>query len=131
MRSPNGAVGWHELVGGTFASHVMPTNRPILAAFRRDVKRIWLHALRRRGQNDRTTWAKFARLADDWLPKVRILHPWPEQRFRVKHPSQEPGALAAHARICAGAGGNPCPCRHLAFERRNQPRDSELSMICS
>ena len=27
------------------------------------------------------------RLADDWLPKPRILHPWPEQRFAVKHPT--------------------------------------------
>ena len=26
------------------------------------------------------------KLADDWLPKPRILHPWPEQRFAVKHP---------------------------------------------
>jgi hypothetical protein len=28
--------------------------------------------------------------------------PWPNQRFDVKHPRQEPSALAAHARICAG-----------------------------
>jgi RNA-directed DNA polymerase len=27
-----------------------------------------------------------AKLADDWLPKPRILHPWPNQRFAVKHP---------------------------------------------
>jgi hypothetical protein len=27
-----------------------------------------------------------ALLADDWLPKPRILHPWPNQRFAVKHP---------------------------------------------
>ncbi|OXC74258.1 Retron-type RNA-directed DNA polymerase [Caballeronia sordidicola] len=26
------------------------------------------------------------RLADAWLPKPRILHPWPDQRFAVKHP---------------------------------------------
>ena len=26
------------------------------------------------------------RLADDYLPRPRILHPWPEQRFAVKHP---------------------------------------------
>jgi RNA-directed DNA polymerase len=25
-------------------------------------------------------------IADAWLPKPRILHPWPEQRFAVKHP---------------------------------------------
>jgi RNA-directed DNA polymerase len=26
------------------------------------------------------------KLADDWLPKPRILHPWPNQRFAVRHP---------------------------------------------
>jgi RNA-directed DNA polymerase len=26
------------------------------------------------------------KLADDWLPKPLILHPWPNQRFAVKHP---------------------------------------------
>jgi len=40
------------------------------------------------------------RLEDDQLPKPRILHPWPEQRFAVKHPGWEPYArkpLAAAA----------------------------------
>ncbi len=90
---------------GYLAYHAVPTNRPALAAFRRDVKRHWLHALRRGSQNDRTTWAKVAKLAEYWLPKVRILHPWPTVRFHVKHPRQEPGALAAHAGICAGGRG--------------------------
>ena len=53
---------------------------------------LWLRALRRRSQKDRTTWERMKRLADDWLPKPRILHPWPEQRFAVKHPRWEPYA---------------------------------------
>ena len=28
---------------------------------------------------------RMKRLADDFLPKPRILHPWPEQCFAVKH----------------------------------------------
>jgi hypothetical protein len=32
------------------------------------------------------TWARMTKLADDWLPKPRILHPWPNQRFAVRHP---------------------------------------------
>ena len=94
-----------QVVRGYFAYHAVPTNAPALAAFRYDVKRLWLRALRRRSQNDRTTWARLGRLADRWLPKVRITHPWPSQRFFVKHPRQEPGALAAHAGICAGRAG--------------------------
>jgi hypothetical protein len=26
------------------------------------------------------------KLADDWLRKPRILHPWPNERFAVKYP---------------------------------------------
>jgi hypothetical protein len=26
------------------------------------------------------------KLADDWLPAPRILHPWPDRRFAIKHP---------------------------------------------
>ena len=32
------------------------------------------------------TWDRMEKLADDWLPKPRILHPWPNQRFAVRHP---------------------------------------------
>ena len=69
------------------------------------VRRIWLKALRRRSQNHRMTWAKFERRTDGWLPQARILHPWPSQRFDVRHPRQEPGALAVHAGIWAGGAG--------------------------
>ena len=79
--------------------------RQELFGFRFDVKRLWLQFLCGRSQNDRTIWAKFGRLAERWLPPVRITHPWPSLRFFVKHPRQEPGALAAHAGICAGGAG--------------------------
>ncbi|OZZ96920.1 reverse transcriptase/maturase, partial [Klebsiella pneumoniae] len=26
------------------------------------------------------------------LPRVRVLHPWPVERFTARHPRQEPGA---------------------------------------
>ena len=41
---------------------------------------------RRRSQKDRITWARMAKLADDFLPKPLILHPWPSDRFAVTHP---------------------------------------------
>ena len=44
------------------------------------------------------TWARIGKLADDWLPKPRILHPWPNQRFAVKHPRWEP--YAGKPQIC-------------------------------
>jgi hypothetical protein len=94
-----------QVVGGYFAYHAVPTNGPALSAFRSDVKRLWWQSLRRRSQNDLTTWAKFGRLAERWLPQVRITHPWPNVRFFVKYPRQEPSALVAHAGICAGGAG--------------------------
>jgi hypothetical protein len=45
--------------------------------------------LRRRSQMDRITWARMAQLADTWLPKPIILHPWPSDRFAVTHPRWE------------------------------------------
>ena len=42
------------------------------------------------------------KLAERWLPKPRISHPWPSQRFRVKHPRWEPYAGMPHVRFCAG-----------------------------
>jgi hypothetical protein len=63
---------------------------------------IWRRTLRQRSQKDWTTWERTKRLADDWLPKPRILHPWPESRFAVRHPRWEPYARIGPVRICAG-----------------------------
>ena len=40
---------------------------------------------RRRSQKDVTTWERIESLAREWLPPPKILHPWPSDRFRVKH----------------------------------------------
>ena len=44
-------------------------------------------------------------LADKRLPKPRILHPWPSNRFAVKHSRWEPYAGVPPVRICAGGTG--------------------------
>jgi len=75
-----------QVVSGFFAYHAVPTNGRSLGAFRYHVTNLWRRTLRRRSQKDRTTWARITKLADDWLPRPRILHPWPSQRFAVKHP---------------------------------------------
>ena len=91
-----------QVVGGYFAYHAVPTNSYAVGEFRGIVCWHWLRALRRRGQRDKTTWAAINRLAERWIPKSRILHPWPSVRFAVKHPRWEPDALMGHVRICAG-----------------------------
>jgi RNA-directed DNA polymerase len=91
-----------QVVKGWFNYHAVPTNHRALSAFRFFLTGIWRQTLRPRSQKDRTTWERITRLADDWLPKPKILHPWPSQRFAVKHPRWEPYAGIPHVRICAG-----------------------------
>ncbi len=88
MHEPIPAQGrWlKQVVTGFFAYHAVPTNARVLSAFRHDVTALWRRTLRRRGQKDAMTWARITKNADAWLPKPRILHPWPEQRFAVTHP---------------------------------------------
>jgi hypothetical protein len=81
-----------SVVRGFFAYHAVPTSHRALSAFRHHVIELWRRALRRRSQKDRTSWTDMDKLADRWLPKPRICHPWPSQRFRVKHPRWEPYA---------------------------------------
>lgn len=81
-----------QVVIGYFAYHAVPTNSRRIAAFRFHVVNLWRQALKRRSQKDRTTWDRITWIASEWLPTPRILHPWPEARFAVKHPRWEPGA---------------------------------------
>jgi group II intron reverse transcriptase/maturase len=90
------------VVRGFFAYHAVPTNSRALAAFRHHVIDLWRRALRRRSQKDRTTWNDMDKLAARWLPRPRISHPWPSQRFRVKYPRWEPYAGMPLVRFCAG-----------------------------
>lgn len=81
-----------QVVQGYFAYHAVPTNYSRMKAFRYQVSDLWRRALRRRGQRDRTTWQRIGQLSEEWLPRARILHPWPNARFDATHPRQEPGA---------------------------------------
>ena len=99
---PEQGMWLRQVVTGFFAYHAVPTNHRALQTFRSNVTDLWRRALRRRSEKDRTTWQQIGRLADAFLPKPRILHPWPTQRFAVKHPRWEPYAGIPHVRICAG-----------------------------
>jgi len=74
-----------QVVLGYFNYHAVPTNFRALKAFRDEITRGWRRALSRRSQQAGLTWEQMNRLIDDWLPKPRILHPWPDQRFAVTH----------------------------------------------
>jgi group II intron reverse transcriptase/maturase len=75
-----------QVIRGFFGYHAVPTNYAALGAFREQVIWLWLRSLRRRSQKDDTLWERIAKLAEDYLPKPRILHPWPSVRFAARHP---------------------------------------------
>jgi RNA-directed DNA polymerase len=70
-----------RVVEGYFGYYGVPGNEKRLRSFRDQVNRLWLRALRRRGQRDKTNWERMGRLEARWIPRVRWYHPWPEARF--------------------------------------------------
>jgi group II intron reverse transcriptase/maturase len=74
-----------QVVTGHFVYYAVPTNSRALATFRRCAGALWRRTLRRRSQRDGFTWERMTKLVDAWLPEPRILHPWPSQRFAVRH----------------------------------------------
>jgi group II intron reverse transcriptase/maturase len=79
-----------SVVRGHFAYYAVPGNIDAISAFRTQVTRIWLKALRRRSHKTSITWARMNLLATRWLPPARVLHPYPEQRFDVRTLGRSP-----------------------------------------
>jgi hypothetical protein len=75
-----------QVVAGHFGYFAVPTNSRAISAFRYHVTNLWRRTLRRRSQRDGLTWDRIARISNEWLPRPRILHPWPDVRFAVTHP---------------------------------------------
>jgi RNA-directed DNA polymerase len=75
-----------QIVAGYFAYHAVPTNSAAIGAFRYHVTVLWYRCLGRRSQRATLVWSRMAKLTDEFLPRPRILHPWPSVRFAVRHP---------------------------------------------
>lgn len=85
MHDPVPEVGtW---LGSVVAGHVryygVPTNGRALARFRFRVGWLWHRAMSRRSQRGRITWQRMRRLIAQYLPMVRICHPYPLRRLGV------------------------------------------------
>ena len=88
MHDPVAQTGaWlKSVVQGYFNYYAVPGNTDSLNAFRTQVSRFWRRTLLRRSQKRQFNWAKMRRLIEYWIPKPRVLHPYPEQRFAATHP---------------------------------------------
>jgi group II intron reverse transcriptase/maturase len=82
--------GWlKSVLNGYYQYHAVPGNLTVLKRFRRQVARYWFHALGQRSQR-RPTWEKRGELFDRWLPAPRVVHEFPDARFRASR------LMAAH-----------------------------------
>jgi group II intron reverse transcriptase/maturase len=91
-----------NVVRGHLNYYAVPHNSRGIVAFVIQVERLWWQSLRRRSQRGRVTWQRMYRLSQRWLPRPRIIHPYPEARFDARHSREEPSAVVPHAGICAG-----------------------------
>ena len=72
-----------RMLTGLIQYYGVPGNRRSLDAFRRELCRQWCKALRRRGNKRPINWSTMTRLIRRWVPSVRIVHPYPNQRWSV------------------------------------------------
>ena len=98
------------VVKGWFNYFAVPTNFPTSAAFRHHVVELWRRALNRRSQPGSIDKARMKALANEFLPRPKILHPWPERRFAVKHPRWEAVCgNSARTVLCGGRSAMSVP----------------------
>ncbi len=73
-----------SVVQGHLNYYAVPGNHQSVDAFRTEVAKSWLQALRRRSQRGRNlTWERIKRLVKVWLPSAKVKHPYPSQRLCV------------------------------------------------
>ena len=72
-----------SVVRGHINYYAVPRNFEKVATFRNEVIKLWRRGLCRRSQKGHVTWARMLRIAGAHLPRVRIVHPWPEQRLAL------------------------------------------------
>jgi group II intron reverse transcriptase/maturase len=73
-----------QVLQGHAAYYAVPGNTDAVSAFRHHMTRHWHRALRRRSQKGRVPWTRMGRYATRWLPKVRVMHPFPDVRFAAR-----------------------------------------------
>ena len=88
MHEPVPQVGeWLERVlNGHYQYFGVPGNWASLGLFRERIARYWARVLARRSQTGKVSAIRLGRLFRRWLPRPKVVHPYPEQRFAVTHP---------------------------------------------
>ena len=72
-----------QVLTGHYQYYGVPRNTPALKSFRDEVTKHWKRVLSRRSQKGYVTWERMNRLINRWLPKAKVMHPYPSQRLTV------------------------------------------------
>jgi RNA-directed DNA polymerase len=88
MHEPVAEVGeWlRRVLTGFYQYHAVPGNWAALQRFRERVVRHWRRVLERRSQRGRLTRDRLDRYFQRWLPRPRLVHPYPSARFDARYP---------------------------------------------
>ena len=86
-RSSEVGAWLRKVVNGYYQYHAVPGNLDQMRTFRQRVARLWRNVLVRRSQRARKKWELLTPIFDRWIPRPRILHPYPQTRFYAIHPS--------------------------------------------
>jgi RNA-directed DNA polymerase len=70
-----------SILRGHFNYYAVPLNFDAIAAFHYQVIRLWQRGLSRRSDKAKVPWKRMRRIARRFLPRPRIMHPWPDQRL--------------------------------------------------
>jgi len=75
-----------QVLRGYYQYHAVPGNLAAMHKFSERIRRYWRRILERRSQTGRLPTTRYTRLFDRWLPRPRLLHPYPQVRFDATHP---------------------------------------------
>ncbi len=74
-----------QVIRGWLGYYGVPTSCASLSSFVHRIKSIWLKLLRRRSQRGRFSAARLDHIVRNCWPPIKIQHPWPNERFAVRH----------------------------------------------
>ncbi len=79
-----------SVVRGHAAYYAVPGNSNAVNAFRTQVERYWFRALNTRSQRTRLNWTRMNRIVRRWIQPVKVMHPFPAERFDVRTRGRSP-----------------------------------------
>ena len=92
LHDPIGKTGtWlRRVVQGHLNYFAVPGNAKTISSFVYHVRRLWIRSLRRRSQRSCMPFTRYGPIADRFIPKPRILHPFPVARFMALTQGRSP-----------------------------------------